>query len=65
MLAILSSGKSKSVMSGANFPFCCAQRADGGMKPGAKCLVQRSRSPQPGSDLAVNKKEMLQNTSFF
>ena len=48
--------KSKSVMSAANFRFAVRSEADGGMKPGAKCVVQCSRLPQPGNDLAVNKK---------
>ena len=57
--------KSKSVMSAANFRFAVRSEADGGMKPGAKCVVQRSRSPQPGSDLAVNKKRKCCKTLPF
>ncbi len=58
--------KSKLVMSAANFRFVVRSEADSGMKPGVKCMVQCSRLPQPGNELAVNKKrKCCKNISFF
>ena len=52
-------------MSAANFRFAVRGEAGGGIKPGAKRVVQFSRLPQPGNDLAVKKKRKCCKTLPF